>query len=128
MSLLHLLCWTGDPEPPEARCEPLLSVADHHLNTHTQKYETRLIVILGWGIMCVCDVCVLLTLESVWDELNREHNGPTTANGVRIQMNLRCGVKRRAGKKEKDKSKGKDKRKAWRREAEVWKQGKIKVT
>lgn len=74
--------------------------------------------------MCIHDKCDLLTLKAVWDEFNREHDGPTTADGVWIQINLWCEVKswKQKGRKRKKKEK------ARRREAEVWKQEKIKVT
>lgn len=62
-------------------------------------------------IKCSCTKTAVqsaLTLESFWDELNRQHDGPATANGVWTQMNLQW---RMNNTKEKIKAEEKTKKK-----------------
>lgn len=47
-----------------------------------------------WAMMRIYDVGAQLTLKSIWDEFNREHDGSATGYGLWIQIDLRDRVKR----------------------------------
>ena len=77
------------------------------LHKHKKMCETarQCVIELGHSLHQWC-VCALLTLVSIWDELNRKHDNPAAVDGVWTHMNLWWRVE--GGNERKDKGWGED--------------------